>query len=860
MKVGMGGHKLAVAALAAACVVTANAASTIEVQSGETYSFDNTECFRPAAASTTVIAHGGSTLVLPDTVTTQSPGFYPQLMVTNGIVRITGSVRNAIGFRNGIRSLAGGSIVFEVAPVAYLGVTDVDSGNVNWPVCDIGNFTFTDTSGAGLILRNKLTVRKLPTTCKVSVAKSGINGERTVLALQGTGIDLTPIGVAPGAITLEDFDVQCCNATCFSEGTLITVKPGASIFFRPMSAKGWYWSGGSYQSGRYKIRLDGKGARVVFNLSGGNWCRCESDVTGIGEVVVKSETEKSSTAIFRGISYTVTGITNAISIPINEPTRPQPGTSWQSKVAHWFDASAEGTLTKFEYQTGWAGCDNTFNGHPIVISWQDKILGTSDIFFRNNYIWNNADPKQNYCLNTMPYVVEGGLNGKNYLCFGTRGNSAAGSKYDSSGNPIAGNELRRLQVWRGGDSSIAKASGAYETFLSPYCIMVFGSQQGGGKAVLGCDCASGHGNFARGGTTTNSPWFYTGNKGFKMYADGCYTDGYTIKPNGGWQVVSIDMTGTNTYIYGLGTHKTNDQHGGQNYAEVIFFREKPTPEERADCERYLASKWGLEDSYFDVAQPTSVKLHGDNKGTVVVAAGQELVLSDRPPPPDESVVPAANRVGWYDPNFIDGNGNPAVDYQTLYEYSTRKPLIAGPVYARTESELLPCSATSPVLAGSINTMSSSYGDRAPWLEKNSARGLVAGPKCNWLNFGELYSGIDSLGQNLRLWRNRQGGSLTNLPTRQAFIVNDTSNGGGGVISDNVDFWMGAVKPRSNLDVSDPIWSPSNTVTMTHTWLDTTEVDGTSHGTAIAAMGRCWAKSFSIPNRWPRPTAPRYRSI
>ena len=41
MKVGMGGgHKLAVAALAAACVVTANAASTIEVQSGETYSFD----------------------------------------------------------------------------------------------------------------------------------------------------------------------------------------------------------------------------------------------------------------------------------------------------------------------------------------------------------------------------------------------------------------------------------------------------------------------------------------------------------------------------------------------------------------------------------------------------------------------------------------------------------------------------------------------------------------------------------------------------------------------------------------------------------------------------------------------------
>ena len=40
---------------------------------------------------------------------------------------------------------------------------------------------------------------------------------------------------------------------------------------------------------------------------------------------------------------------------------------------------------------------------------------------------------------------------------------------------------------------------------------------------------------------------------------------------------------------------------------------------------------------------------------------------------------------------------------------------------------------------------------------------------------------------------------------------------------------GKLKPRKGSDVNDPIWSPSNTVTMAHTWLDTNEVNGTAHG-------------------------------
>ena len=40
---------------------------------------------------------------------------------------------------------------------------------------------------------------------------------------------------------------------------------------------------------------------------------------------------------------------------------------------------------------------------------------------------------------------------------------------------------------------------------------------------------------------------------------------------------------------------------------------------------------------------------------------------------------------------------------------------------------------------------------------------------------------------------------------------------------------GKLKPRQGWDVSDPIWSASNTVAMAHTWLGTNEVDGTATG-------------------------------
>jgi hypothetical protein len=76
-----------------------------------------------------------------------------------------------------------------------------------------------------------------------------------------------------------------------------------------------------------------------------------------------------------------------------------------------------------------------------------------------------------------------------------------------------------------------------------------------------------------------------------MHADGLTVNPKNAKPNGGWQILSIDMSATNTLVNGLGPMDANAGEtdcGGQNYAEVIFFSEKPTTVERAACEQEAA--------------------------------------------------------------------------------------------------------------------------------------------------------------------------------------------------------------------------------------------------------------------------------
>ena len=104
----------------------------------------------------------------------------------------------------------------------------------------------------------------------------------------------------------------------------------------------------------------------------------------------------------------------------------------------------------------------------------------------------------------------------------------------------------------------------------------------------------------------------------------------------------------------------------------------------------------------------------------------------------------------------------------------------------------------------------------------------------WLDFTKNWTG-DTLSNNLRSHLlpaqdpHITGAGTDMLPeVRSVFMSIDTSVGGGNPIADTVAM-NGMFRPRDGTSAANPIWSMDNTVTMAHTWLDTNEVDGTTHG-------------------------------
>jgi len=140
---------------------------------------------------------------------------------------------------------------------------------------------------------------------------------------------------------------------------------------------------------------------------------------------------------------------------------------------------------------------------------------------------------------------------------------------------------------------------------------------------------------------------------------------------------------------------------------------------------------------------------------------------------------------------------------------------------------------------------------APRVERSVRGWMTAGPARNWLVFADAYG--DKLGNMIRSRRVGTGvnGAMNagSDYVMQAFFAIDSSLGGGDVAGDNATFSAGVIKPRKGSDAADPIWSPSNTLEIARTWLDTAEVDGSARG--YSARPRC-----SRSRRDRRRTTPR----
>jgi hypothetical protein len=145
--------------------------------------------------------------------------------------------------------------------------------------------------------------------------------------------------------------------------------------------------------------------------------------------------------------------------------------------------------------------------------------------------------------------------------------------------------------------------------ISAYAtILVFGSQQGGGRAILGSydgndrwQAVSGTANpgcganYLRSGNdyeVTNTLFAPGNNK--SAWIDGENIDPAATSLNGGWQIISVTNPPSAWRSLGEGAQKTGaDEAGGQNYAEIISFTNAITAAERMAVENYLAMKWGL---------------------------------------------------------------------------------------------------------------------------------------------------------------------------------------------------------------------------------------------------------------------------
>ena len=736
--------------------------------------------------------------------------------------------------------------------------------DINYPVVDVASMSFGQPDGR-LVLSGKCTARALPQQFEVA---SG-----ATVALQGEN----PLRLS-GAFEMADYDVVLLSRGALPAGCAVAVRPGRTLSLKPAvsavrdgnSAYKWNWAGAAatFGEGDFSVALGGKGARVLCRNMGQR-LRLFSRVTGEGEVVFRPDAGTgSSSLVFRGITYAATSA-SPVTMPVDTAAEP-PAAEWRGKVASWFDASDESSLVKLSVQDPDARFDGGgmyyTNGFPVIVGWKDAKTGISGAWLCNRRLAQGSPDGSylyDYQVQTLPYVVTNGLNGMDYVSCGARNgnsNNVVGYPYAKGASAA---EARRLQFHSASvacDGAALPDGGDYVTKSFPYCIMVFGSQQGGGKAVLNDIAGEGRGNLARTASTTGHPW--TAYDGYGMKVDGIAVAPKTAKPSGGWQVVSLDMSATNTVLGGIGGHRSNE-YGGQNYAEIIFFSEVPTPAERVACEAYLAEKWGLGASYSRRAAnetfsevsggdgasltigdyetddlspsplvcttPEEVTLAGNFRGAVTVSAGKTLVVSGRPAPPAAYDVPRGESiVAWFDPS-LDG----AVDFHQSAEATNG----VARLYSRTadgvdkedDAYWMGMQAenygATPGIANKIG--------RYPFLVSAARSGLSgAAPAMPWMDFTRNAPG-DGNGNTLRshnlpdLDVVQTGASP--MAFRSVFMALDTSAGGGSPVGDKVSF-DGGIKARAGngADASKPIWG-EGTVAMAHTWLDTAEVDGFAAG-------------------------------
>jgi len=519
--------------------------------------------------------------------------------------------------------------------------------------------------------------------------------------------------------------------------------------------------------------------------------------------------------------------------------------------ALWLDASDETTFQEYTYN-GHAVPEGTFPG-IVARRWND-CRGGADRYYAVNARSSTGSSDGGF-IRTMPYTITNELNGLTVLSFGTRGGSVSGAHDQittaGAADNHTGSEQRRMVF----DRPIA----------SKNVIMVFGSQDGGGRGLIGGWKDSNYGEaknplagesieksqqdtyYNRTNTTTNDTILAAGRSNVPFWVDGtAVVPNETVALNGGYQILSMGVApGASPSVRSLGMDDTYQNAGGQRYGEILVFTNELTKVQRKAVELYLARKWGLMANYCAEARPKSLEIaeggvfetvdssvgamHGAGAvtisgalaadglfaGQVAVASGASLTIpAGRDAWTETQVDAVANRLARFDPDCEDDVG-----------FNDNRDMVHA-LFGHGNKDL----ADTPYLHAYY---SDANNDRRPTYARG-ARGF--GPERGWMDLHADPQGRTQKGNNLRIktdhskWKGNDSGAVK-LGVKTAFIVMDSCYGGGSPIIDAVSPGT-LVKARTSYsDYTAPIWGSGTTSILTggETRINGKAVNGTTTG-------------------------------
>ena len=480
------------------------------------------------------------------------------------------------------------------------------------------------------------------------------------------------------------------------------------------------WADGGYEQSGKNITVTGDAAITVTNME------FEIDVASGGNAAVDA-------------AYPVAIRTQAGG---NVSLR---GDAWQDKVGLWLDASEEWTLIAATNSSGAVQTITDGTKTALISRWRDRRPEQTEWLGYNNRLLNATTPYNG----VLPYVVSNGCNGLTYV---TMGNQVQFGRRMPFIKVVDGVEMASP-----GSNGLGTglANDSY-TMDVKYLIMVFGSQNGGGQSIAGALPRA-----STSGTVAAGTGIFAEQRDTRV--DGVAVNPTTTGMNGGWQVISFAPKSNET-VMTLAGSISGSNYGGQNYAEVLVFTNRPSAYEIATIERYLANKWGV--SAYSAGDDVSetrlfgtgtasvasgeVRLGGEFAGTMTVAAGATLTLTDTVSAPTN---PASGMTGWFDPDRTDKwtSSSVTVDGESVKRIDRMYNL--GP--------------------GANDKAFDLIGEgRGPRIVSD-ARGW--GSAHYWCDYKREYTG--STGNTMR-FNNATDGVDNCLPVRTGFMVLDTCEGAG----------------------------------------------------------------------------------